>query len=174
MRFAHVFAAASLASTALLAPSHAQDGPVVRSADFAPVVGDDWVGSLTYLDYSSGERTSIPVKAQVKIVDDATILYRIQYPGEEQYNAQAPLRIKKKGREFDGQRVTHRLSNKRRLKIITQGTGTDDNKPADIQIVYEIRPDTFSIKKNVRFDGVDEFFNRNVYRFERESSTLDD
>ncbi|WP_298307872.1 hypothetical protein [uncultured Erythrobacter sp.] len=52
------------------------------------------------------------------------------------------------------------------LVLVIQGKGSDDNRPADIRVTYEIGEAAFVTRKDVRFDG-GEFLNRNEYHLIR-------
>jgi len=54
------------------------NGPIVTQADFESVVGEDWTGELTYLDYSSEKRVTIPAAATIKLAGSNGI--KIRFP----------------------------------------------------------------------------------------------
>lgn len=144
------------------------DHPIARIEDFEVLEGDDWSGSLTYLNYNSEERSTIPVKLQVREVKGRTMNYAIQYPGEEEYNSKEQIVLSRDGRRIDGFEVVARIeSPDGALLITTLGKGEDDERPADLQFVYTLSADRLSIRKDVRFEGDEAFFNRNEYAFER-------
>lgn len=60
---------------------YAEEGPKVSTQDFLVIEGD-WVGTLTYTDYSSGMPTVIAANASVTLTSDNRIDYTISYPGE--------------------------------------------------------------------------------------------
>ena len=62
-------------------------GPVASPEDFRVLSGNGWKGHLTYLDYSSGSRSQIPVEIQVDEPNGRSLSYSIKYPGETQYNS---------------------------------------------------------------------------------------
>ena len=136
--------------------------------DFRMLEGKGWDGSLSYLNYGSDERSTIPVKLEITILDDQTMQYAIQYPGEEQYNAKESLKISNDGTLIDGYIITARaLEPDGTLVLTAQGRGRDDGRTADIQMVYFISENAFRIRKNVRFHQDETFFNRNEYNFSR-------
>ncbi|NRA29548.1 MAG: hypothetical protein HRU11_04735 [Parvularculaceae bacterium] len=149
-------------------PALAEEAVSITIDDFRMIEGETWSDDLNYLDYTSGERTSIPIRAQFEVADANTLLYAIQYPGEEQHNNKTAMKLSQDGEFFDGARVSGRTATGSMVTITTLSRGRDDNQPADIQIVYEISADVFKMKKNVRFDDGDAFFNRNVYTFRRQ------
>jgi len=135
--------------------------------DFRVLDGGEWSGELDYLNYGSDQRSSIPVGLRVDSIDSGSVTYSIRYPGEEQYNATEQLTISNDGTSIDGRTIVDRQQEAGGLTLTTEGKGEDDNRPADIQIVYFVSPGEFRIRKNVRFDGEAAFFNRNEYRYAR-------
>ena len=84
-------------------------GHSISMADLARVAGDGWTGSLTYLNYGSDERSSIPVNLQVATPRGRTMAYAIQYPGEEAYNSKEKLELSRNGSELNGDTITDRV-----------------------------------------------------------------
>lgn len=146
------------------------DAAVITASmdDFRILEGKAWGGSLSYLNYGSNDRAKIPVKVAITIFDDQTLQYAVRYPGEEQYNAIEKLVISRDGTRINGNTLTARvLESDDTLVLTTQAVGRDDNRPADIQMVYFISENAFRMRKNVRFDQSEKFFNRNEYSFSR-------
>jgi len=141
----------------------------VTMDDLRRLEGDNWEGSLTYLNYGSDKRSTIPVKAAIKVLGKNALQYAIQYPGEEQYNAKERLKLSSGGTRMDGYTITNREQTADGTLILTtEGTGEDDNRPAEIQVIYTVAADRFSIRKNVRFKNSESYLNRNEYSFRRE------
>ncbi len=136
--------------------------------DFRALEGGDWVGTLEYLNYGSDQRSTIPVKLAIKILDANAVQYSIQYPGEEQYNAVEAFKFTDGGKMIDGSVLVDRqLKDDGMLILTTEGPGTDDGRDARIQTIYMISENLFRMQKNVRYDNGDQYFNRNEYRFSR-------
>ena len=126
------------------------------------------MGNLSYLNYGSEERSTIPVKLRITILSDQAMQQAIQYPGEEQYNSKQKVLISRDGTHIDGDALTAREKKPDgTLVLTTEGTGLDDNRSARIQMVYMISETKFSVQKNVRFPESDAYFNRNEYSFSR-------
>ena len=137
--------------------------------DFRVLDGGEWSGELDYLNYGSDQRSSIPVGLRVDRIEGSSVTYSIRYPGEEQYNATERLTISDDGTSIDGRIIVDRQQEAGGgLVLTTEGKGEDDNRPADIQTVYFVSPNEFRVRKNVRFEGDAEFFNRNEYRYRRD------
>jgi len=140
----------------------------VTMDDLNRLQGDNWEGNLSYLNYGSDKRSTIPVKLAIKVLDKRTLQYAIQYPGEEQYNAKERLKLSSDGTRIDGYRITNRVETADgTLVLTTEGKGRDDNRPAQIQMTYLVAADQFSIRKNVRFTIDETYLNRNEYSFRR-------
>lgn len=140
----------------------------VSMEDFDVLAGDGWEGSLTYLNYGSDQRSTIPVKMAIEILGKHSLRIAIRYPGEEQYNDAEKIKISRNGKRVDGyDLVARELQPDGALVLTAIGSGRDDDRKADIQMVYFISANEFRIEKNVRFDQDDNFFNRNVYLFSR-------
>lgn len=140
----------------------------VTMDDLNRLQGDNWEGSLSYLNYGSDKRSTIPVKLAIKVLDENTLQYAIKYPEEEQYNAKERLKLSSDGTHIDGYRITNREQTAEgTLVLTTEGKGRDDNRPAQIQMVYLVAADQFSIRKNVRFTSDEAYLNRNEYSFLR-------
>lgn len=140
----------------------------ISKADFEPLLGTQWEGDLQYLDYTSGQTSTIPVSIEMDSIDDRRIVYRLNYPQEPQYNSIERLDISRGGTRINGYPIVERraLANSV-LQITTQYRGQDNQQPADIRYVYEISNNTFVIRQMVRPDNATDFFERNRYYLTR-------
>ena len=144
------------------------NGMAVTMDELRTLEGDDWEGSLSYLNYGSEKRSSIPVKVAIKVLDENTLQYAIQYPGEAQHNAKELLKLSRDGTHIDGYDITGREQTADGMLILTtEGKGRDDDRPADIQVIFTVAADRFNIRKNIRFESSEAYFNRNEYSFKR-------
>jgi len=158
-----------LVTIALAVTTSAQTAKVSAS-DLKPLEGKQWIGSLTYLDYSSNKKTSI--KSNITITrsatDNLTWVFDLQYPLEPGANSKDDAKLSAEGRTFDGESVVERTKLPGGvLKIVTTKPGKDDNRDATFRHTYLIGKAAFSIKKEVRIDGTSEFFERNTYSWTR-------
>ena len=139
----------------------------VAAQDFEVLQGT-WSGELKYLNYGTDQRSTIPVGLNVTAIDSRAVDYAIRYPGEEQYNSKERLRLSRDGSRINGAIIVARtVDADGSLVLTTRAGGSDDNRPAEVEMVYIIAPSTFKMRKNIRFDEQDVFFNRNEYRFSR-------
>lgn len=143
------------------------NAPRISEKDFAPIIGEDWTGSLSYKDYSSEKQVSIPVNASVEKITSRTIVYRLEYPKEPDYNSVQRLRISRDGTRIDGVPIVKLERVDGRLEITTRQRSSDNNIPANIEIVYQIGRNQFDIVQRVIPDDGGASFTRNRYSFKR-------
>lgn len=132
------------------------------------LVGGRWVGRLTYLDYSSNEKTTIRTALQVEAVKPGKPVWTFSYfyPDEPHANSSSKVKIKANGRRINRETVLSKtLTTDGTTVIITQ------RKKAKLifRYTYRISPEVFSIRKeeaDTQSPGV--FTERNTYYFEKE------
>jgi hypothetical protein len=95
------------------------------------------------------------------------VVYRLRYPGEEQYNQKEKLKWSGDGRKLNGEKIISRSEGPDgTLTLVTRDTGNDNNQPADIRMTYAFSATAIEIRKEVRPRGTDAFFERNAYVLE--------
>lgn len=154
------------AVAAVAAPQAAK----VSAEDLRRLTGARWTGTLTYLDYGSGKRVSIPSNLTVTQAagDEGAWVFEYEYPEEPKANGGQTLKIGDGGAVFDGERVTERTGlGDGGFRLVTVKRGRDDDRDALFRFTYTLDGPAFSIKKEVRPDGADEFFERNRYSWKR-------
>lgn len=154
-------------SLALIVSASAQTAKI-SAKDLKPLEGRQWVGDLTYLDYTSKKKTSIKSNVTITRANDLTWIFDMQYPLEPNANSKDETKLSADGRTFDGETVIERIELPDGiLKIVTTKPGKDDNRDSTFRHVYLIGKKSFSIKKEVKFDGSAEYFERNTYSWTR-------
>lgn len=156
---ASLLAALALPQTARLLPE-----------DLRRLTGARWTGTLTYTDYSSKRRVSIPSNLVVTERDgDATAwVFEYEYPKEPKANGKREVTLGPNGATFDGETVVERSSlEDGLLRVVTEKRGTDDDRAALFRFTYLVGASSFSVRKEVRHDGAEQFFERNVYSWSR-------
>lgn len=142
----------------------------IKIDDFQRLAGAQWTGTLTYLDYGKNKKVSIPSRLAVTRsgTDRQSWVFEYQYPDEPQANSKQIVAIGKDGKTIGDAKVVERttLADKT-LKIVTEKAGTDDDKPALFRFTYLLSAKSFSLKKEVRYEGAGEFFERNEYSWKR-------
>ena len=142
--------------------------PYITAEDFKIVEGDNWIGSLTYLDYSADKRVTIPASSTVKVSSPTTIKYTISYPEEPWEDTRQKIKISKLGDALDGHKVISRdIRSDGNLEIQTENRGEDDGKAAEIRMTYILGEKAYSFSKDVKVCNETDFINRNIYSFTR-------
>lgn len=142
--------------------------PKVAEEDVQALTGAQWKGALTYLDYGTKKRVSIPSNLNVTRGEGTSWTFEYLYPDEPKANSKSTIALEDSGRMFDGEKVIERTSaGPGSVKIVTEQSGPDDDKPALFRFTYLIGAKSFSIKKEVRYEGTSEFIERNRYEWTR-------
>ena len=146
------------------------DAPRLKTGDLQILTGQPWAGTLVYLDYRTNKKVSIAsnlVVSQSK-KDKRGWVFEYQYPDEPKANSQETVTISQDGRTINGERVVERASlASDRLKIVTEKGGMDNDKKAVVRYTYLISAKSFSIKKEVRYEGAEAYIERNQYDWKR-------
>lgn len=144
--------------------------PKVKTKDLQILTGAQWTGTLTYLDYGTNKKVSIDSNLIVtqSAEDKQSWIFEYQYPKEPKANSKGTITISQDGKIIDGETVTARQNLPGdTLKIVTEKAGTDNDKKAVFRFVYLLSAKSFSIKKEVKYEDADEFFERNEYSWKR-------
>lgn len=141
--------------------------PTVSEKDFSAIIGKKWTGTLNYKDYSSDKQVSVLVNADVEKITSRTIIYRLEYPDEPDFNSVQRLRISRDGTRIDGIPIVRRERVDGRLEITTRQRSSDNNVPANIEYTYKLGPNQFDIAQMVIPDNGGAPFLRNQYMFSR-------
>jgi hypothetical protein len=157
-------------SASLLAALAWPQAASVRPEDLRRLAGARWTGTLTYTDYSSNRRVSIPSNLTVTERDGGATswLFEYEYPKEPKANGRREVTLAGDGATLGGETVVERSSLEGGLlRIVTEKRGADDDRPALFRYTYLIGASSFSVRKEVRPDGAEQFFERNVYSWSR-------
>jgi hypothetical protein len=124
-----------------------------------------WEGKLTYLDYSSGEPFTMLANIKISLTNDKLgFVMAYVYPKEPQANSTDTTFIIDNyfGKE---KIVDFKKDSEGGFKMITEIDGIDgnDNKKAVLRHIYHLKSNTFSITKEVKFEGTDKWIKRNEY-----------
>ena len=137
-----------------------------------------WEGELYYLDYQSGQRFGIPMRAEVDITPDgATLVRRLTWTDPDNLvyavnlvtidrsTGQLVEAFFRDGRgefmRYDVESVSY--STDTDWQVLYEHDGTDDDRPARIRHTIARDGERMTSTKSVRFldDDSDEFFERN-------------
>lgn len=154
----------ALALVVLTTGSFAQSAKL-EPKDLAVIEGSKWIGTLTYLDYSSNKKTLIKSNLTVsKAAGEKNVwIFDYEYPDEPKANSKDRVILSENGKTLDGETV----SEVTKTKIVTLKAGTDNGLTAIFRFTYEFGKDRFSIRKEVKPEGSVDYFERNTYSWTR-------
>jgi hypothetical protein len=145
-------------------------GQKLKSKDLDKLGGAQWVGNLTYRDYSSDKKVSISCNLAVtKSGKKNSWIFSYLYPKEPKANSADTVVLSDDGKIFDKEMVIERTKlADGTLKFVTQKEGSDNDKKAMFRFTYLIGDKTFSLKKEVKYlEGSADYFERNEYKWTR-------
>lgn len=132
--------------------------------DLSNSIGN-WEGKLTYLDYSTGKPFSMLAHIKIRLTQDGLgYIMGYEYPKEPHANAKDTTFIK--GNYFGNDKIVAFESDVNGgFKMITEVAGEDGNehKKATLRHTYTLKSNTFSIIKEVMFEGTNAWIKRNEY-----------
>lgn len=140
------------------------DSPIVRPGDLDGLRGE-WLGTLTYTDYTTGRQTTISARAESR-----GSKLQFSYPDEPGHEHDDDFSIGAGGRTLGGLSVVGRsVATDGTLTIELEERGTDgnDHKPTSFRHVIRIGPATLSLTKLAKPDGAGEYFERSSYNLRR-------
>ena len=137
--------------------------------DLDLLTGPPWVGTLTYLDYTSKKQTTIDSSLIVVRTSDTPPAWEfgVGYANEPHADSKEDVSLKDGGRTLGDEQVVSRISLPDGVLFITECDGRDDNRAARFRFEHSITAHEYSKRKLVRFDGTSEFFERHIYRWKR-------
>jgi len=137
--------------------------------DLDLLTGTPWVGTLTYLDYTSKKQTTIDSSLIVVRTNDTPPAWEfgVGYAKEPHADSKEDVSLKDGGRRLGDEQVVSRTSLPDGVLFITECDGQDDNRAARFRFEHTITPHEYSKRKLVRFVGTTEFFERHIYRWNR-------
>lgn len=143
----------------------------MSNSDIEMLAGPAWKGTLTYVDYSSGKRTTIKSSLVVQPVMGRPGAWevRIGYSDEPEKDEGEVYSLTPDGTMLRDERVVQREQQADgSIRVVTEIDDADDNAPATLRRVYTLGPRSCSIQKLVRRRGETDFIERNVYRWTRD------
>ena len=136
--------------------------------DLSKSVGN-WEGKLTYLDYSTGKPFSMLANIKISLTaDNKGYVMSYEYPKEPHANSTDTTVIT--GHFFGKDKIVEfKKDSDGGYKMTTEVDGNDgnDNKTAVLRHTYLLQSNTYSIIKEVKFEGTDKWIKRNEYLLNR-------
>lgn len=130
-----------------------------------------WKDSLTYIDYNSGKPYTMPENTIISVIKSSdNLLLEMIYPDEPKANNKDTLFIAA-DRTMNDKAV---IAEKKQLpngslQIVAERLGKDgnENKNGIIRKTFTIGKNTFTNRKDVKFEGTTEWIKRHEYSFTR-------
>ncbi len=147
----------------------------VQNSDFEGI-NQNWTGQLQYLNY--GDDKSI-VKIHCTLKTDfkkgkikSIIEFNELDKKGKKMTSKSKFQLSKNGEFFlidkEKWEVVSMEKADQNIQIIAQKRGKDNNRMADLKITWTLKKNqSISWKKDVRYDGTDQFFNRNSFSFSK-------
>lgn len=136
--------------------------------DLSSSVGS-WEGKLTYLDYSSGKPYTMSANIKISLTENKKgYVLGYEYPNEPQANSKDTTFINENLFGKD-KIIEFKKATDGGFTLVTELEGEDgnDNKKATLRHTYFLKSNTYSIIKDVKFEGTDKWIKRNEYLLNR-------
>lgn len=139
------------------------------SSDELEMLIGDWTGSLTYVDYSSSKPFTMPANVTVEQgKNENQFILFYEYPNEPKANSKEKVTISYKGSKVNGNDLISKKSlDEGETQFTTESPGKDNNKKALIRNIYVVGEERFIIRKEVKFEGSEDWLERNEFSFKR-------
>jgi hypothetical protein len=151
----------ALVSILIYKPLNAQSFQI---KDLSSSVGN-WNGKLTYLDYSSGKPYTMNANIKINLTENNSgYIMSYEYPAEPHANSVDTTYIN--GNLFGKDKIVEfKKTSDGGFTLITEIEGEDgnDHKKATLRHTYIFTKNTFSVVKDVKFDGTDKWIKRNEF-----------
>jgi hypothetical protein len=132
--------------------------------DLSASVGS-WEGKLTYLDYSTGKPYTMSANIKISLTENKDgYIMGYEYPREPQANSKDTTYGK--GKLFGKDRIVEfSKEGIDGFKLVTEVDGEDgnDHQKAILRHTYLLKSNSYSITKEVKFDGTTNWIKRNEY-----------
>ena len=156
-----------LASTLVLS-SHADQTPVLSPDALEIIAGNDWTGSLTYLNYGEPVRDfTIPATLEVDVVERGLKL-SYKYPEEPHQNSVVTARVSEDGTKLIGASISaNSVLETGARRVVTNYSCEDMGRSAACETTFTFSAKEFRVRKMVTYKGETVGFRRSEYIFTR-------
>ncbi|MEM6686684.1 MAG: S41 family peptidase [Bacteroidota bacterium] len=128
---------------------------------------EHWKGSLTYLDYSSQQKVSIPAALTTTMTDANTTQITYLYPDEPHKNSTQTLQIDLAANTIEDREITSITHTDGIVTIVATKDGKDADQPVHFKYTYHVSQHTFSIFKESKPIKSNVYTFKNFYEFHR-------
>ena len=147
----------------------------VQNSDFA-AINQQWIGQLQYLNYGDDKSmVKIPCSLKTEFIKGkvaSIIEFDELDKNGEKMTSKAKFYISKNGKYFmmdkEKWEIISAENTAKTIKIIASKKGKDNDRSAEMKITWLLeKGKSLSWKKDVRYKGTKDFFNRNNFTFSK-------
>ncbi|MCC3153501.1 hypothetical protein Q3A66_11730 [Hymenobacter sp. BT770] len=147
--------------------------PRLTESELSEAMGQ-WQGSLTYLDYSSGKTVKLNTTMRGEMAGPNQLLLHFDYeePNKRHVLGTDTLTLARDGAHMRWDKSDFTIQAKQwlpeqTLRLVLEGPGQDDNRPATIRKTITLGRHQFYVKKEVSFSNGQASLQRHEYQFNR-------
>ncbi|MFK8007257.1 MAG: hypothetical protein AB8H03_12845 [Saprospiraceae bacterium] len=157
-----------------LTPIQAQKS-ALQNSDFS-TINQEWKGQLQYLNYGDDKSiVKIPCTLKTDFIDgkiNSFIEFDEKDGNGKKMTSEAKFYLSEDGKYFMiDQEKWEIISTKKTdqiIQIIAKKRGEDKNRAADMRTTWRLeKGNSITWKKDIRYDGTKDFFNRNSFTFSK-------
>ena len=169
----NIFLATTIIGILIISGIDSVNAQSLQVKDLSNSVGS-WEGKLTYLDYSTGKPYTMSANINISLTENKHgYIMGYAYPKEPQANSKDTTYIMN---DLFGKDkiVEFKKATDGGFTLVTEIAGEDgnDNKKAILRHTYILKLNTYSIIKDVKFEGTDKWIKRNEYLLNRSANKL--
>ena len=128
-----------------------------------------WDGYLYYTDYQDDQsQVSLKTKLTVEVSNgSARLNFDYTEPNGKIVSSKSKMKyIDTEYFSYGGKnKIVEQMKNDSSWKLVTETTGKDNNRSSLIRYEINVSSDTLNLRKLVKYDGTDVFFQRNSHTF---------
>lgn len=155
-------------------PIQAQNSSL-NNSDFS-TINEDWIGQLQYLNYGDDKSiVKIPCTLKTYYMDgkiNSTVEFNEKDGNGKKMRSEAKFYLSEDGKHFmidqEKWEIISTKNTDQIIEIIAKKRGKDNNRGAVMKTTWTLeKGNSITWKKDVRYDGTKEFFNRNIFTFSK-------
>ncbi|MFK7770696.1 MAG: hypothetical protein AB8F94_01100 [Saprospiraceae bacterium] len=163
-----------LLNSLLITPIYSQN-TAIQNSDFT-AINQLWIGQLQYLNYGDDKGiVTIPCSLKTDFAKgkiNSIIEFDEMDKNGKKMTSKAKFYLSKNGKYFmidkEKWKIISTENTEKTIKIIASKKGKDNDRSAEMKITWLLeKGKSLSWKKDVRYEGTNDFFNRNNFSFSK-------
>lgn len=135
----------------------------MTTADLQFLDQTKWRGNLMYVNYGDGNEVNLETELEIEITTNSIIL-NTMYPNEPSANGKSKIKLGRPG-YFGKEKIKEFEKNNEKVIVVTEYTGQDDAKDAQIVKTYILERDRIEFSKKVTYLESNLSLVRNKYTY---------